>query len=176
MVLVSSMFLWKLKVWSSPRFGRLMPSLLLSLFSVAELFLRAWISCMVGLRGTSSIAFILDDTYHKLHIEGVFLQHNSRFCHTTREDCSGYLASANFTSASKWNQNSLRSTTCGISDWIYGCIFSVHLVSSSRRTKTNPIQQPCYKSYIYEAYNVQFSSMTDTHIDLRHINIWFEAF
>lgn len=50
MILVSRVFLWKLIVWSSPRFGRLIPSLLLSLLSVKELFL---------LRGISTIPFIL---------------------------------------------------------------------------------------------------------------------
>lgn len=62
MIFGSRVFLWKLNVWWSPKLGRLMPSLLFSLFSVMELFLLAWISCMVGRRGTSTIAFILEDT------------------------------------------------------------------------------------------------------------------
>lgn len=58
-ILVSSGFLWKLMFWTSSRFGRLVPILLHSGFSAAELLLRAWISCMVGLRGTSTTAFNL---------------------------------------------------------------------------------------------------------------------
>lgn len=61
MILVSRALLWKL-IWSSPRLGRLIPSLLISRLSEIELFLRAWISCMVGLRGTSTMAFILNNT------------------------------------------------------------------------------------------------------------------
>lgn len=58
-MLVSSVFFWKLMFWTSSRFGRLIPILLHGGFSAAELLLRAWISCMVGLRGTSTTAFSL---------------------------------------------------------------------------------------------------------------------
>lgn len=58
-ILVSGVFLWKLMFWTSSRFGRLIPILLHGGFSAAELLLRAWISCMVGLRGTSTTAFDL---------------------------------------------------------------------------------------------------------------------
>lgn len=155
MILVSSVFLWKL-IWSTSRFGRLIPSLLHSLFSVIELFLRAWISCMVGLRGTSTIAFILDDTWKNQCSAGDFTAQKGD------ENIGLYFAIK-------------LEKEISVVIWCPASAEDLKMLSVIWHNYYSLKQQPCNKSYLYEAYNVQVLREVFFRGWLKWMK-WFEAF